>query len=190
MNTFRLIIAALGLMLALPGFSRQPQRGYRGFLVWASSVRQQKALGTPEKTNTLFFTGFSTSHGYQFNEMWYLGAGIELESVCNSGVDDDLFAIFLDGRADFKFGAVTPFADVRVGYNTLETDFYLSPTIGYRFNWGRRIGINVGVGATLRRIKTDDFSLVESTGNKWVYHTDGPRHKVEGMFTFRIGVDF
>ena len=45
MNTFRLIIAALGLMLALPGFARQPQRGYRGFVDWASSVHSTKPVG-------------------------------------------------------------------------------------------------------------------------------------------------
>ena len=38
---------------------------------------------------------------------------------------------------------------------------YFSPTIGHRFNWGRKLGLNLRIG----------------------YYTDA-------FFTFRLGIDF
>lgn len=185
----RQIIFIFMLLSAIVGsMARQPERGYRGFLDWSNSLRSEKWV----ERYTKFYSGVSTSHGYQFNPWLYVGGGLDWEY--HSSSNTNIFAVFVDGRTDLKFGKFTPFGDVRIGYripeNGYKGDFYFSPSIGYRFSWGRKVGINLGVGITVttHREKSDyildeDFNLIH-TGqyNTWsVTNT---------YFSFRVGFDF
>ncbi len=186
----RKILLVLMTVISISASARQPQRGYRGFVDWASSVHSTKPVGEFNlDTETGFFTGFSTSHGYQFNERWFLGAGYSWEK-CGK-LSHRLNPIFLEGRADLKFGKFSPFADLRIGYDLMEHDFYMSPTIGYRINWGSRIGVNIGVGASMQRVSTNEVITTlrpDETENDFML---GPeKHKLWGYFTFRVGIDF
>lgn len=77
------ILIILTIMLAtVSAGARQPGKGYRGFLDWSSSVRSGRfgfitIDGSFEtyRDNT-FYTGFSTSHGYQINPIFFVGAGL------------------------------------------------------------------------------------------------------------------
>lgn len=176
--------------------ARQPKRGYRGFLDWSSSVRSEKFLewSGPNmngvfRDNT-FYTGFSTSHGYQIDPMFFVGAGFGVE-YC-SKMDNWIAPVYAQGRVDLQFGKVTPFGDVRLGYNLAQGGgVYFSPTIGYRFNWGRKTGINLGAGLTLAGYKVEEYDVwidTESSYIEMVYK--GTRHKVRPYFSFRVGLDF
>ena len=188
----------LSAAIALAVFSasaRQPERGYRGFVDWSNRYsRHSDQYGG----YTQYYTGIATSHGYQFNPWLFAGAGIDVEVdpqfIPYLDFLDYTLSLFVEGRTDLKFGPFTPFADVRIGYNANSYEngnLYFSPSIGYRINWGRRIGLNVGIGYTLDRsryeehvpgITPDGFHIMIPTG---VYHQYN-----QSYLSFRIGIDF
>ncbi len=99
--------------------------------------------------------------------------------------------MFLQGRADFKLGKFTPFVDARIGYSLTDGGgIYFSPSIGYRFNWGRKLGINVGVGATIKGNKHDLFGETISPEGYTIYVKTGSYRDHESYFSFRVGIDF
>lgn len=168
--------------------AKQPQRGYRGFVDWNNSLRIYEWSGIGRTTD--YFTGFSTSHGYKVNPWIFAGAGFNFEYF--STARDYIIAPFFDFRSDFKFIKFTPFADARIGYSCTDGGgIYFSPFIGYRFNWGRKVGINVGVGITLKGYKSDivDIEYNPELGG-WDVEYLGMERKVETFLSFRIGLDF
>lgn len=188
-----LAILAIGFMAD----ARQPQRGYRGFVEWSSSVRSQQFatidilgnLGT--RREATFYTGLSTSHGYQISPMFFIGAGLAMEKCTNGNFDDWVAPLFLQGRADFMFGRFTPFADVRVGANMANgVGAYFSPTIGYRLNWGRKMGVNLGLSLTLAGYKADHYEGTFTGPDSYEIYYVGTRHHVSAYFSFRLGIDF
>lgn len=191
------------LLLSIFGFfflyaaSLQPGKGYRGFADWSNSLSRRTV---PSLTNdnsltevrkNLFYTGFSTVHGYQFNPNIFLGAGFGMEFADN---DFSIVPLFLDLRTDLKLGIFTPFADIRVGFNMSEGDgVYISPSLGYRFNWGRKAGINFALGYTLQGYKVDRYDIDSSVRNGvgyWhVVYLNSESH-AHSYFSFRVGLDF
>lgn len=175
--------------------ARQPQRGYRGFLEWSSSLRNQTFATWETTTSTgsysenTFYTGLTTSHGYQINPMFFIGAGLGLEKC--SKIDSWIVPVFVQGRADFKFGKFTPFGDLRVGYNVTQGGgMYFSPTIGYRFNFGGKFGINIGAGLSLAGYTAEhyDGSFTDLGGYEIQYI--GKEKHMNAYFSFRVGIDF
>lgn len=158
----RIIFIIALVLVAATADARQPHKGYRGFLEWSSSVGSDK-LGSINfdgsvltyRENT-FYTGISTSHGYQIDNMFFVGAGLGMEYY--SGLGNWLAPLFVQGRADFLFGKFTPFGDLRLGYNVTDGGgVYVSPTIGYRFNWGRKVGVNLGLGMSVAGYTVDYY---------------------------------
>lgn len=188
---FLLAIAAVAQLSA----ARQPQRGYRGFMEWSSSVRSEN-FGEIDmngnlrgKRQSTFYTGWSTSHGYQINPMFFVGAGLGMEHCRN--LDNWVVPVFVQGRVDLKFGKFTPFGDIRLGANLAEgTGIYFSPTIGYRFNWGRKMGINIGAGLALAGYKADHYEGVLENENSYEIYYVGRKSHVRPCFSFRLGIDF
>ncbi len=183
------VAAALAAAAVTLGASaRQPGKGYRGFLDWSNDVRSENT-GLDGGNETLYYTGFSTSHGYQFNPWVYVGAGFGIEKCTR--YDLHLFPVFVHGRTDLQFGRFTPFGEIRLGYNlTDDGGVYFAPNIGYRFNWGRKMGVNVGVGVTLQGIKTHIYELSSKPGEYWYLEEKGTRHDCRACFSFRVGIDF
>ncbi|MDE7150655.1 MAG: hypothetical protein K2O27_00145, partial [Candidatus Amulumruptor sp.] len=112
------------LLVAVSAEARLPQRGYRGFFELSSSLRSEN-FGYPDMNGNLlmyrdntFYTGFSTSHGYQINPLFFIGAGLGMER-CGS-LDKWVAPIFLEGRIDLKIGKFTPFGDLRLGASVAE----------------------------------------------------------------------
>lgn len=188
------------LLLAIVAFAnvseaRQPRRGYRGFLEWSNSLRSEK-LGTFDLAGNIFtyrenvfYTGFTTSHGYQINPMYFIGAGFGMEK-CGK-FNNWVAPIFLQGRADFKFGKFTPFGDMRIGANLAEgVGAYFSPTIGYRFNWGRKMGVNLGLGLTLAGYKAEHYEGTFNGPDDYEIYYTGTKHHIRAYFSFRLGFDF
>lgn len=182
-----LTLIIIALLIAICASARQPHSGYRGFFEWSNDLRTEELDFWGRQTE--YYTGISTAHGYQINPMFFVGAGIGLEH-CNK-YDSYIAPLFAMGRADFKFGAFTPYADVRLGANLANGGgVYFSPTIGYRFNWGRKVGINLGLGMSLNGYKCDLFDIVigENGYTNAIYV--GSEHRSRPYFTFRVGFDF
>lgn len=100
--------------------------------------------------------------------------------------------IFAEARADAKWGRFTPFLSMRLGANVADHGgIYFSPVIGYRFNWGRRSAINLGIGLTLfgRRYSYPDYDMhpeggLYPNGNTISYHG------TQADMAIRIGFEF
>lgn len=188
MKRFLIIIASI-LLVILPAAARQPERGYRGFLDWSNDIGSVD-MWFPGNKATEFYTGISTSHGYQFNPYLYIGGGLGYQHC--SRFSSNIFSPFVHGRGDFRFGHLTPFGEIRLGYNlTNGGGIYFSPNIGYRFNWGRKLGINIGLGLSVLGYSADLFEIAqEPTDGYMTYIKVGTKHGCHTTFSFRIGIDF
>lgn len=192
-KTFLLILAIIIAALAVQ--ARQPQTGYRGFLEWSNSVRSD-TYATIDYNNhkqswsqTTLNVGATTSHGYQIDSQWFVGAGLGVEYCIDYG--SYMVPLFAEGRMDMQFGRFTPFADVRAGVNLGEgIGAYLSPSIGYRFNWGRKVGINLGVGLTLAGYKVECYEGWWDDAESFEMWYVGTKHRMRAYFSFRLGLDF
>ncbi|MDE6548230.1 MAG: hypothetical protein K2L22_04450 [Muribaculaceae bacterium] len=195
----RYIIASFAiLLLAACGFARQPERGYRGFAEWTNRIYHD-SYNYSYRSNTHYSPGIATSHGYQFNPWLFAGAGIDL-TLSDIGIlnhhayslNQTELAIFAEGRTDLKFGKFTPFADIRLGWNTSENGkAYFSPSIGYRFNWGRKVGINIGIGYTLDTYRYEKHIQGTTPEGYTIYVPTGEYYNWnKSSFTFRVGIDF
>lgn len=190
------VVSILTIILATASAeARQPNKGYRGFLDWSSSIRSEQfgyitlegAL-TTYRDNT-FYTGFSTSHGYQINPMLFVGAGIGMER-CGKW-DSWIAPVFLQGRADLLFGKFTPFGDLRIGYNVANGGgIYVSPTVGYRFNWGRKMGVNLGLGVSIAGYTAEVYDGNFTAPDSYEIQYVGKKHGSRVYCTFRAGIDF
>ncbi len=99
--------------------------------------------------------------------------------------------LFLHARTDQKFGGFTPFAELRAGYTIANNNrLFAAPTIGYRFNWGRKAGLNVGVGLSVDTYKVDLIESGPGNNGYWEYTKVGSKRITKAYFTFRIGFDF
>ncbi len=169
--------------------AKELKSGYRGFFEWDNHLTRYDEW-IPGNGATYYYTGISTSHGYQITPYIFAGAGLAID-YC--GRDESLqMPLFLKLRTEQRFGRFTPFADLRGGYTLSDGDRWnLSPTIGYRFDWGRKVALNIGVGATVdfREVEIYDVCLDESTGY-WTLSHAGQDIRSKLLFTFRVGIDF
>lgn len=191
------------MLLCAAANAQDVARGYRGFVEYDASITSWKVADgyhfNPETGPE--FSGIhrkafgemvlSTSHGYQFNPRFFLGLGV---MGGYSGIHDGWFlGTFLHARTDQTFGKLTPYADIRVGLVThAEGGLYISPSIGYRFNFGHRTNLNLGLGVTLRHMgETGDSStFYYDNAGDLIHITVGKDPVLKPYFTFRIGLDF
>lgn len=189
----RILIILIAIMSAVsPAIARQPQKGYRGFIDWSNSYRTEASIPGFSRTSS-FHSGLSTTHGYQINPIFFAGAGLDLEPFTNYG--GTFLSVFAEGRADLKLGNFTPFADVRLGYCCDDGGgVYFSPTIGYRFNWGRKVGINLALGMSLNGYTRDmyEINFYDYSDNYYDYSINyiGKHRGADPYFVFRVGFDF
>ena len=188
-NTLLLITLLLANSVAI---ARQPEKGFRGFAEWCSDIKADIAIyGGP--SDSRFYTGVSVSQGYQFNPWLFVGGGVSVEQFVK---DNSIFSApaFAHVRTDLKFRRFTPFADVRIGYNFANYGgIYFSPSIGYRINWGRRIGINIGIGYSMTGNRSTIETVTEILGPDGMGGTNTTyyrRHVFDDTITLRVGFDF
>lgn len=191
-KTFLIIL--LIMISTAVAFSRQPERGYRGFIEWDNTFgRADYDAESAGILDWIFYTGIATSHGYQFNSHVFLGGGLDL-SIGHPG---SMVPVFADFRYDAAFRKFTPFGDVRLGYNMASGGgIYLSPAVGYRFNWDHKTALNIGVGCTVLghtgdKVIKDSYDGGGRLEDSYVsITTTGKRHIVNTLFSVRIGIEF
>lgn len=182
-------VLALGAAMAmLTGAARDPEPGYRGFVDWSNGFTSYMD-GKTNKSQSTWFTGVTTTHGYQMSPYLFLGGGLGLEH--SNHFNQYTLPVFLDARTDLRFDSYTPFADVRLGYNLCDGGgIYFSPTVGYRLNWGRKANCNVALGMTLRGYSIENYDVtIDRTGLMSTTYK-GKEHRTKPMLTLRVGFDF
>lgn len=148
--------------------AKYPERGYRGFVEqnieigWQTGYSYVPSPGDgwsgyyENYTSTFALWGLSTSHGYQFNPHFFLGAGIMFQIGSGDVMRRLELPLFVHARTDWQFGKYPVFGDLRVGGTFMgrnmrggEDKLQITPSIGYRWNWGRRTCGNVSLGLSL-----------------------------------------
>lgn len=158
-KTFLIIL--LIMVSTAVAFSRQPERGYRGFLEFNMDFYKHFDYYPYGHIDPIY--AISTSHGYQFNPHFFLGAGLMFQN-CHEMQGIINFPLFIQGRTDWTFGKVPLFLDLRLGgtifgsLNDEDDRLLIVPTVGYRLNWGRRTCANFAIGISLHGC--DDSSMM------------------------------
>lgn len=94
-------------------------------------------------------TGITTSHGYQLNPHFYVGAGVSGLLAFDRIPTDELglIPVFLDFRATLLSKKTTPYFDMKIGYGIyVNNGFRINPSLGCRIGLSKKIGLNMGVG--------------------------------------------
>ena len=196
----RLLAILLLAITTLSSWSLQPERGYRGFIDSNNFLDINMGFLVGGGSDSYVSTGFTTSHGYQFNSWLYVGGGtgfvynLNWKPLAQAHKNDKsryVIPLFAEVRLDAKWNRFTPYFSAQVGANVAERGgFYFSPMIGYRFNWGRRSAINIGLGATLYG---NTYSYLDHTYVPGVGHIDEAVKRYDGnvvSFTARLGFEF
>ena len=182
-----LIIIAMAAAAIFAASAAQPSRGYRGFLEVGLDAGSQ--YGFRGYSQPYFYWGFSTTHGHQFNPHLFIGGGLNIEADNLYG--RGMFAVYAAGRTDWRFGRVSPFGDLRIGWNMDSGGgLYFSPTIGHRFNWFRGCSFDLGIGLTLKTRQTNRYSFTELPDGTGLIAFDRYGTATECLFALRVGIEF
>ena len=183
------IIIILCLLCGAICSARDLKRGYRGFVEWDNAIGETdyltQYLGHYGK-GRLWFIGLASSHGYQFNNHWFIGGGAMISSGCPKS--DMFLPIFAEVRYDAKIRKFTPFIDFRGGYyydGGKSGGLYLSPTFGYCFQTSKKLNFNLGIGITVRGFTKNTYKTIGY--DTW---KTGSSTKNYTLFAVRFGIDF
>ncbi len=152
----KIIVFIIFILSAVCAYS-QITKGYRGFVDLNGEALFQKKHSN-DRDIVYSLSGFSTTHGYQFNRHFFLGAGLGMDFItynfqsASFAID---FPLFVSGRTDWTIGKVPLFADLRLGtfvktirgYNN--DKLFINPSIGYHCSWGRKVSLNIGAGLSM-----------------------------------------
>lgn len=157
----KLLIALLVFCWAFAA-SAQRESGYRGFVDagYAFSVSQIEFYGSSGRFDVSDRILLSTTHGYQFIPQLFAGVGVGAtywHEADDKGIGVPVFA---DIRSDFaSFGRFSFFADVKAGYSLVDIEgFYFEPGFGVRLGLNEKLGLNLGFGYQMQKVKDIDGS--------------------------------
>lgn len=126
----------------------QDAKSYRGFTDFSYT------LGVGDTGEDFDRFTLSTTHGYQIDDMFFMGAGVSFEYVSDTGAA--LVPIYGDVRIDIPVGShrVKPFVDAKIGYaaGKIFDGFYFAPTVGVRVPVGFVKALNFGLGYKLQKV--------------------------------------
>lgn len=156
-------------------------KGYGGFVDFGYTF----GMGT----NGMSSMEATTSHGYQFSDKLFLGAGAGAH-LYSEGVDNIIIIpVFVDARYNISSGKIIPFVGLKAGYSIGLTDaitagstsgLYVAPTVGVKYRMTRRMALNLTLGYTAQYV---DYQY--SVGAK-IFDRDGNI----GGFSIKFGLEF
>ena len=62
---------------------------------------------------------------------------------------------------------------------------YVSPTVGYRFNWARKMGVNLGLGMSIAGYTSEVYEGTQTAPDSYEIQYVGKKHGSSIYFTFR-----
>ena len=198
----RKLLTTLFALTIFSAFSVEPSRGYRGFVEVGTDINSFMIAEGDHYVDGDHFEyigvrrrhfanlSIATSHGFQFNPNFFLGGGIL--GGYSSLLDAAYVDMYAHARTDQTFGRFTPYADLRVGIQyRADGPLYISPTVGYRFNFGHKANLNIGLGLTLTHAHHHDYdSFYYNRHGELRLITFGSSNFFKPAFTFRAGIDF
>ena len=142
----------------------------------------------------------NTSHGYQFNPYFFLGAGVGLHfmpSYETSGMDIPLdvrdskvaIPVFANIRSHFSKGKFAPFADLKGGtYITNGGGLYIIASVGIRYALNDKQGLSLSLGYTNEKLEFEVFDGFIDHG-RMDYTRDKKQYNTEAI-AIKLGFDF
>ncbi len=152
-------------------------RGYTGF------VEMGYAIGIGDYNfNRL---DLSTTHGFQFNSMIFIGMGTGLKYYFDGSSTG--IPIFTDFRINFLDNKITPFAGFKIGYCVGDVSgFMMTPSMGFRFGIKDKLGLTVNVGYDYQRTEVTTFYYSYYSG---YYFYDIHKENIGALYV-KVGFEF
>lgn len=172
----KLFFIACFLIGELTAFA-QRDLGYRGFLDLGGGIGVTPA--------TRFMAGLSTVHGYQAAPFLFFGVGVAANDIAwkeggawESENDGIVVPVFGDIHLDMGAGKVSPFVDLRGGYDFIcNNGLYLNPSFGVHFASSDNFGFNLSIGYDHQATKNE-------------FYWEGEKKKSLGYLSLKFGIDF
>lgn len=167
MNRTILSLVATIFLVTFQGSAKEPAHGYRGFVDMNAEAyfKKKTSYGSHDIVHSVL--GFTTTHGFQFNNHFFVGGGTGLVARTFNYSYFGLnigFPVYVLGRFDWNIGKVPLFADLKIGsFLILDYDrpfmstLYINPSIGYRCQLNRKIALNIGAGISLHYLDTYNY---------------------------------
>lgn len=138
MNSVKKLLIALCLMIGtvLPSAAVSGYRGFANIEVGPSIIYGDE----------YFNIGFSTTHGYQFSDHFFLGAGVGFQYTAGYDIYEPLhIPVYAQFRYDYSLVSRCSFyAGAGVGYD-LAHSYYIAPEVGLRFAKNGPVSFNLGI---------------------------------------------
>lgn len=137
--------------------------------------------------------GMDLVAGYRFIPQFFVGGGIGFEFF----IDGNMMPLFLQLRADFVEGKVSPFFTLNGGYSFGWLTYgdgsdyggmFMEPGIGIRINFSKNFGMNLGSTFKFQRAQEPDYYYGYDPYSSYYY--DSRQDITYRMFTFKVGFTF
>ena len=142
----------------------------------------------------------NTSHGYQFNPYFFLGAGTGvhfMSSYKTEGMDVALdqresqvdIPVFANIRCNILDKKLSPFIDVKGGtFVTNNGGLYVSASIGCRYTINESYAVNLSLGYTKEKLEFETFD--EFRNSTSMEYTTSPRKLNTKCISIKVGFEF
>lgn len=98
----------------------------------------------------------STSHGYQFNNYFFLGGGVAVSHFTDANLTTVPF--FINFKANFINRPITPFMELRTGYSAGDIEgLYSTLGAGVRFALRNKMALNLKLEYNLQEYDIPDY---------------------------------
>lgn len=145
------------------GFHGAVNAGY----VLSCSKASVEGLGEVDLSNRIAFEAIG---GYQITPNFFAGVGVGGQYF-HQGEGAWEVPVFADLKYDILNRSITPFVEAQIGYSFADWEgLYLNPQVGARFRLNEKLGLNVGAGYLVQKLKGCDGT--------------------SGDITFKVGIDF
>ncbi|MCC8176007.1 MAG: hypothetical protein LIO91_06185 [Bacteroidales bacterium] len=188
----RFLVLLVLVIVTCGAYAQNPDKGYRGF------VDVGYGFGVDGYDFGRVF--IETSHGYQFNSYFFLGAGLGLQFSSAYETSDMTIAlderdsktdipVFGNFRVRFLKKKFSPFVDLRVGsYVNNGGGAYVNLSAGLRIATTERQAVNIALGYGTQNLEFQTFSHFNS-----IYSLSYSRKSTNyttDVVTLRVGYEF
>ena len=119
------------------------KRGSTVKTYWYDNIRDEKIPGSEQYYPNSNRFSLSTTHGFQFNNFFFLGGGVAFN--CLTDTKDFMMPIYLAARVNILNKKVSPFVEGRMGYSFINGDIgiYLPISVGLRIALDKKQALHI-----------------------------------------------